>query len=242
MKNRTLLLAIIMCMLPLENIALATIFRFDDGEVHRIADATRRDHRIWLDSNTLNSPGTHLELVEGGIIDGIFAFKESTVSVTGGIVNWVIDTIGDNTVEITGGSLYGDIVANNNSRVFVSGGYFNEDLYAYDDGIVEVKGGLIKGLLGVYENGTIYLYGNNFSVNGIGLNKGDDLRDYGVIFPESHEYLRGTIQGTLLDKSVLNNDFAIWADSDASIIVIPEPATLSLFIIGVILVEKKRIS
>jgi len=241
MKNRTLLLAIIVCMMPLVHLASGGYIYFDDGAVHKITDATHQNDFISLDYTTLNSPGTHLELSEGGKIFSIYPYKTSTVSITGGIVNGnnvAIDTMGDNIVVITGGILIGDIAANNASRIFVSGGYF-EDLFAYDDGIVEVKGGLAQGDFGVFDHGTIYLYGNNFSVDGINLHAGDNLRDYLSLSPKYPDYLIGTIHGTLLDNSVLNNECWIWSHSDASIIVIPEPATLSLLALGVVLVRRK---
>jgi len=165
--------------------------------------------------------------------------NKNTITISSGILdggNVAIDTHGDNIATVDGGTIIGDIAANNNSRIFVSGGSLSDDLYGYDDGIVEVSGGLIDGIFGVFDSGTIYFYGNGFSVGGQDLSYGDSLRDYGTL---TGDYLNGTITGTLLDSLVLNNNFCIWASTDADIIVVPEPSTLLLLGLGGLFLRSK---
>lgn len=70
------------------------------------------------------------------------------------------------------------------------------------------------------------------------LGFGESLRDYGAV--NSNE-IYGRITGQLQDGSLLDNTFTISIlNSNADIIVIPEPATLSLLAFGSILVLRKR--
>ncbi|MGA2324531.1 MAG: PEP-CTERM sorting domain-containing protein [Sedimentisphaerales bacterium] len=238
-------LAAVLVMAIMNVVSEAKIYSvyFDDGQTHSLNDNTYQGIGVWLDKNTFNDPGTHLELLDGAKTGYILPFNKSTITINGGSVdggNVSIDTHGDNIITVNGGTLKGDIAANNNSRIYANGGTFYDDIYAYDNGIAEVRGGLISGIYGVFGSGKIYLYGSNFSINGQDLNYGDSLRDYVSLSPTYPEYYIGTITGTLQNGSAVNNDFWIWASTDADIIVVPEPCTLLLLGIGAAIVRKRH--
>lgn len=231
----------VLAVLSVNSKLLAATVYIDDGASHTINDSTYQNDLLWLDYYTANTPGTHVELVDGGTVRMFLPFNNSSIMINGGIVdgsNVAIDTQGDNIVTINGGTMTGDIASNNNSRIFVNGGFI-EDLFAYDTGIVEVSGGLIGGVFGVFDNGTIYLNGNDFSVDGIELSQGDKLRDYGTL---SNQYYTGVITGTLSNGSALNNTFYIqgWGMGTSDIVIVPEPATLLLLGLGGLMLRKKR--
>ena len=120
---------------------------------------------------------------------------------------------------MTGGSVDG-VSATDNASITVSGGVITEDL--------------LNGF-NVYENGVIYIVGSNFQVNGQPISFGDKLSNYG---------LSGTISGVLTDGSSFNNTFVIHNTGNfagtADIVVIPEPATLSLLAIGALFSRKRK--
>jgi len=53
-----------------------TVF-FDDGGDHKVSDVRYQDDFVFLDRNTINNPGTHLELVDDGSIYYINAYHNS---------------------------------------------------------------------------------------------------------------------------------------------------------------------
>ena len=86
----------------------------------------------------------------------------------------------------------------------------------------------------MWADGVIELYGNNFSVGGVDLSVGDSLRDFGTfeLLGFGDPFYTGTITGTLSDGSTLDNYFQILDWGDGDIVIVPEPATLTLFITG----------
>jgi hypothetical protein len=78
-------------------------------------------------------------------------------------------------------------------------------------------------------------------VNGQNLSYGDNLRDFGMIGVESNDYLTGIITGTLEYGTEIDNEFRIVVTPDGSdIFIVPEPATLSLFLLGSAFLFKKK--
>ena len=241
MKDKVLLLALGICAIPLTEVVSENRVYFDDGQVHRIMDDTHLDDIFFLDFNRFNSPGTHLEVVEGGRTNVILTYNISTVAITGGIVdgfNVAVLTYGDSTATITGGRLIGDVAAHDSSQILFGGGHLNRDLIAYDDAVLRVQGGSIDGALQVHDDGIIYLLGDNFSVGGVDLTPGDNLRDYATLVLNPHRYV-GTVTGTLSDGSTLDNAFWISVHGNPNIIVIPEPATVSLLALGVLALRRR---
>jgi hypothetical protein len=242
---KTKVLATVVCILTIANFVSADAVYFDDGQIHSINNSIYQDDIIWLDKNTYNEPGTHFELLSGGKVGLIMPYNKSTVTINGGSLgslNVAIDTHGDNIITINSGSISGDVAANNNSRIYMNGGSLVgsfSDIIVYGTGICEIKGGSIEGALAAGEAGFIYLYGSNFSVNGQSLHYGDKLRDYGF-FVEENGMITGTVTGTLLNGSEMNNNYWISPTTEGDIIIIPEPVTLLLLALGGLVLRKKR--
>ncbi len=188
--------------------------------------------------NKLAATGDCTVTVNGGIINSIFTYNTSTTIISNGLISNNIQTQNSSEVTISGGTVNNYIHAYNNSTITISGGVTNNNIISHDSGIIDIMGGTINSSFQAYD-GTIYLYGNNFSVNSTALSFGDDLRDYGTL-GSSGLWLSGPITGILQDGSVLDTYFSVWTDSDAQIIIIPEPATILLLTLGGLALRKKR--
>ena len=192
----------------------------------------------------------------GGHADFIEAHNDATVTIAGGVVHSLIKAQDDASVTLAGGSALNGLLASHNSKIIMSGGYAYYALYgddnatismtggqaaniiAYGSSTVTVSGGLISGGFEQSQNGIIYLDGYNFQVidpsgNKTTLSNGDKLRDF-VTYT-------GTITGVLADGSVLNNIFSAGGRAGTGdIVIIPEPASLSLLGLGGLLLSRRR--
>ena len=224
--RESLMIASFFLCICLVNSVRAGAVNFEDGGYHSVSDAQYQDDFIILDYSVTNIPGTHLELIEGGLVFGVDARRNSVVTIAGGLIEMGLEmhdnsivTINDgaiggiravnySTVIINGGTITSAIEALWDTHVIIHGGTINGHLEAYDC-IVEISGGTIDHGILARGDATIYLYGSGFSVDGHDLSLGDNLRDYGTI---DGSYLTGTITGTLTDGSILNNQFNIRLD------------------------------
>jgi hypothetical protein len=230
-SNRIFIIAIL-CVITLSNSGAGKSVNFNDGQSHLINDSTYQSYYVYLDLSTYNNPGTHLELVNGGII------------------GWTLSAYNISTVDFSGGSIGNDFVAYDNSTVTMSGGSVTDCLSAIGDSTITMSGGSVGNELSTYVNGIIYLVGSGFEVTDLSgtttiLSVGDKLSDFGTLVDDgSWDYYAGSITGILSDGSSLNNTFRLnitgeWVGT-GDIILIPEPATLSLFGFGTLMLSRKR--
>lgn len=234
----------------------ADVVVIEDGRYHLINNSMYQKDFVRLDYNVIKSPGTHLELIEGGIIDNVYAYHNSSIVVNGGSIGWRINlydkstaTINDgllggvwsgyeSSLQISGGTITTDLESMGNAAVSIYGGVIKGDVEAWYDCTTKIYGGTIGDQLEVFGNGKIYLYGSGFSVGGRYLNSGDSLRDYGTSIGYA---LTGIIRGKLQDGSDLNSAFYISGlNTNCDIIVIPEPTTLLLLSLGGLLLRRKK--
>ena len=148
MKKSIVLLVAMSVMSVVSSVAVGRVY-IDDGLSHIINDSTYVNDILWLDYHTDNTPGTHIEMVDGGEVYIFLPCNHSTITIHGGTVdggNVAIIPHGDSFVTINGGTFRGDIASYDNSRIIVHGGTFKDDLYAYDTGSVEISGGSIDGI------------------------------------------------------------------------------------------------
>lgn len=103
------------------------------------------------------------------------------------------------------------------SHIDMQGGSIVHDLSLRDYAVGYISGGVIGGMLEVVDNGIMRLYGKEFRVtdlNGVTtpLKPGDSLREFASLVSEEGQppYYTGTITGTLVYGSVLNNTFRIY--------------------------------
>lgn len=235
------ILVIFLCLITLTNSALSATIYFDDGQAHSINNNTYQNDDIWLDNNTFNDPGTHLELLNGGEVNLIRLYNKSTATINGGVVNGLIRANDDSIVTINNGLIADDVEAHWNSIIFINGGSFTNAsniLTAQGAGEIVIRGGSIENKLFACGWGKIYLDGSNFNCNGYILNPGDSVKD--CLGFKSH--ILGRITGTLRDGSVMDNAFEINLEDMgyADIIIIPEPATIFLLTLGGFVLRKKH--
>lgn len=148
-------------------------------------------------------------------------------AVTGG------DLVGyeDSRIELAGGSVSGSLIGQDRSQITLYSGLVDGPLEARGYSIVNLYGGTIGGSIVVMDSAELILHGIHFEMNGQELDFGElDLSGDG-----------GTI--TVIFQDDTTADYSISASGTPSIfLVIPEPATLGLMTLGVVLLRKRRIS
>jgi hypothetical protein len=168
------------------------------------------DDNVWVEDSPSND-FTTLNLVDGGIIK-----------------NWV-EAMDYSHINITGGSIGFELFTNHNSQAIMTGGSIAYDLNTFDNSEVFIFGGVIGDSLNIQNNGQITISGSGFEINGNPV-------DYGIY--TALDYPLGTLSGTLTNGDPMNNDFEIY--DDASIVLVPEPATMTLLALGVYFLRSKN--
>lgn len=143
---------VIMCLATLAVLAVTTasveaVVFIDDGIPHTFSDNTYELENVWLDYNTANTPGTHVDVVDGGTVDSLYAFNNSTVTMTGGTITNVLGTYGDGTVTLLGGILNGPLDARENGAIYLNGTGFTVN------GTALVNGDKLSDFVSLIENG-----------------------------------------------------------------------------------------
>lgn len=191
-----------------------------------LAKESRADFTLWDDEqltvDTLVGSGilydeSYVKVVSSGRVGGmLFAYNRSSVDIYGGRV-CRLRTYNSSTVNLFGGDLNADFQAFDTSRVYISGGTAH-GLYAFNSTIVNISGGEVKWLR-AYETSTATFIARDFRL-GEGLSlEGDRVLGTGFLSGEWYDGTRWTV-------SISAND------SGATILAIPEPATLSLLALG----------
>jgi hypothetical protein len=185
---------------------------FNDGGAHTI------DWIIDEPVSVEDSPGgdfTTLNLIDGGeITNWINVFDYSQVNMFGGSIGFVLFTWDD-------------------SQAYISDGLIAVDLYATNYSQVEITGGSIGEIISAREYSQVTIFGSDFAVDGIPIGYGPitegTINELGM--------LTGTLTGTLVNGDFLNNDFDI--DPDATIYLIPEPASIMFLGLGALWLRRR---
>jgi len=185
----------------------------NDGGVHTV-DWTI-DEAVWVEDSPTDDPTT-LNLIDGGeIVDWLNVFDYSVANIYGGSIGFELHTYDFSQATISAGSIAYDLMAFHDSRVSIYGGTIGDGVLARDFG-------------------EITIYGSSFMVDGIPVGYGPittgTINELGM--------LTGTLTGTLDSGELINNDFNI--DPDASIFLVPEPATLLLIGLGTWFLRRNR--
>ena len=199
--------------------AFGVAYYLDTGGNHIFDDDSHKWDEVFLDSKGYRDPGTKLEIVTGGWVEDLSAHAISEVT-------------------FNGGSSVGDIWGFGRSTITVNSGHIGGSIWTDASSTVNLKGGSF-GSLRAFGSGVMYIHGSNFEVDGISVNYGDSLRGYSTNILDPY-LLEGTITGTLQDGSALNSSYAIYKISACDIIVVPEPATLLLLALGVIILRRTK--
>jgi len=173
-----LLTVALMLTVPISTTMAGDVY-WDDGGTYLINDDTYESDFVHLDFNTVNDPGTHLDLVDGGKVGQLDAWNNATINMTGGWLDYII-TYDASTFDMTGGHTDGRAV--NNSTMNISGGsftgfwvwdystvnfggsadgrYFN----ARDKGTINTSGGILEGIGSIDESIVNVYSGSNMEV------------------------------------------------------------------------------
>ncbi len=179
--------------------------------------STSIDSRVYGDVHVLDGPPgsspTVVELTESANVPTLETFGASTVTISGGSAQSVVvsDT---STLNVLGGSLEWSNF-HDSSTVNLLGGFFGEYLWARDSSVVTISGGHMSEFLSVNDASTVTFVGSGFNY------------PYGEIPDRS-----GSLTGTLANGDLINVGFDI--DSNASIVLVPEPGSFALLGLGLL--------
>jgi hypothetical protein len=176
--------------------------------------------------------------IVGGPIHELHVFDSTRVTVSGGAMYslQIFDTC---RVTVSGGAISANLSANGSSQVAVSGGSIDGGLYVFDSTRVTVSGGQIgRDIFAGWDTGDdnqITFLGWRFTVDGVPFGYGELTSIYGgTPYDEPARRLRGI----LVSGELLDNDFYI--GGNASIVLVPEPATLLFLGLGGAAFLRKR--
>jgi hypothetical protein len=171
-----------------------------------------------------NDGGTHT--VDWAIYDYVWV-RNSTLSqpttlnlVTGGFISQCLDIYDSSRANVSGGSIHHSLDAYDSSQVNISGGSFGGSLIADFSSQVRISGVSIGGGLYALNSSQITIYGSGFNY------------PYGTLTG------RGLLTGTLASGEIINNAFYVYGN--ARIVLVPEPATLSLFALASLAILRKH--
>ena len=196
------------------------------------------------DSSTVNFSG-------GDVCYYLHAYNTSTVNISGGSVHPYLDADDSSTVNISGGSVY-QLSANDSSAVDISGGSFYS-LSARDSSTVDINDGRIYSLV-AYNTSTVDISGGSidhlgsWSTNTIMLH-GYDFRATGGLSLAQFDIIEGVPQYKVIGTGILTGEWRDGTDwittithngPGATILAIPEPATLSLLALGGLALLRRR--
>ncbi|GAJ14816.1 unnamed protein product, partial [marine sediment metagenome] len=148
----------------------------------------------------------------------LHSYNSSQITISGG-------SVGDNSVN-------GNLVSYDNSQITISGGSVGYDLHALDNSQITISGGSIGGKFyvgfDIDDNSILTVLGKDFAINGNSV-------DYGEYNTMGRDWFYGTLTGILASGDLINNDFEISRDSKLILAPIPEPATILLLGLGVLI-------
>ena len=166
--------------------------------------------------------------------NGLRANNSSQVTMSNGTVHNYLYAYDSTQVTISGGSVDG-VYARQNSRVTISGGLVNGYVYVGESSQVTMSGGTIGTTLRLGTSGELIIDGYNFAVDGSPVGFGEITSILGGAYDDEPFRL---LTGILASGDVISNQFKI--GENASINLIPEPATLALLLIGSLVLLKRR--
>ncbi len=223
---------------------------YNDGGKHIINWSSTDSIRVDWETP---QAGTQVDIISGGRIEFLKAYNDSMINISGGEIGARLETWDNSHATISGGLVSGVVTArsslltmssgvvqrsmscNENSLVNISGGsigtFSGAWLSVHRNSQLLITGGTIDASLSVYDDGQITISGSNFAIDGITV-------DYGQYYASNYPYGKGTLTGTLANGDILDGSFNIY--DDASIVLVPEPATILLLSLGGLVLRKRK--
>lgn len=195
--------------------------------------------RLWIKDQSF------VTMNGGTVLNDVYVQMDSKAYISNGSIEEIYTTQ-NGQLSLSGGSVR-YLWTEDNSSITITGGLITDDLYVSDDSTVSMAGGEIADILYVRNNGILYLEGSDFQVvDDYGLTTELSPGDTFKSVLELNEYgsYSGTLTGTLSDGSLMDNYFVIYETGlyggDCDIVIIPEPATLSLLALGAFLAGRRK--
>lgn len=194
-----------------------------DSSIGTVADGAFINGAVWVFDDAFFAL-----LPDGRTSGNLQASHRSRIEMHGGLVGeWVIARHQAEVVVYPGGEGgYG--LRGEDSAVFtVHGGHFGQELRLADSSEATIFGGSFREnsfgpdfVLGDLTRLTIH--GSDFTIDGVSLGYGEVFVSFGT--------LTGTLEGMSLSGQPISYDFEL--SGDAVLVLIPEPGTLSLLVLG----------
>ena len=201
------------------------------------------EDNFWSESTTAN-------LLSGGYINGSFTAKEnSKVNILGGEIRWMVTSTDNSNLHISGGIVGDGVRVNGQGLTLISGGYINDELWSLSVGQLQITGGHIGGEILINGSGQVKISGGEFD-NRISISDSanvvfealnctlDGHSVTGLITNPLSQPNQGHLIGLILDGSQL--DIQLNLAGNASVMLIPEPVSLSFLILGTLFLKRER--
>ena len=225
---------------------------------------TTPSHQYW---GILEAHSDSRINISGGYVDRLDAYNSTTVNLSGGNISR-LNAWNSTTVNILPGALVnGPVLIRDNSSVVISSGFFAGSLVAYDTSSVAITGGNFRDDHATYliasESSTVDISGgfvnmlrpNDTSrvdisggmVGQLSASGASEIRFYGYDFTgtgsisfDGNKVLgTGELCGRWLDGTAWTTNINVH-NTGATILALPEPATLSLLALGGLAVLRRR--
>jgi len=184
---------------------------------------------------------------DGDVYDYVSVYNDATVDMTGGIVTVQLGAYDSSTVNISGGVLHGVFTsagASTASTLNLSGSMQADAVGIWGLGTLNMFGGTVRS---VENNNIANLYGGIIS-DYLWATSTVNIYGYGFQYnPLAGDYRGGQLTGFWMNDTAfsidlwyLNVPYAPLIDTWPHIVLIPEPATLLLLGLGVLILKKRN--
>jgi hypothetical protein len=168
-------------------------------------------------------------------VTNLSAYNNSQITMSSGGSARNFSASDSSRVTMNGGSVSYNLLVYGSSQVTISGGRVGEVLGVQQSSLVNWSGGSVGQYMEVGGMAALTIYGSNFAIDGIPFVFGEISSIFGGFYGDE-PYRRLT--GTLANGDIINNQFRI--GDTASIVLIPEPASILLLFFGGLLASRKK--